>query len=586
MCLIARAKHTVFLALSLILVVILSIRPASALPQDAGEIAADQDRRIQRAASDSMGVAGASPLTSFHVEDSYETTIRGAAPPIVKREFKVPPMVGFQQMAGSKPVKDMLKKLITAEVPVMFQTMMMVENGAATGYIGSMNTVGGLLSNTIQASQLQMDMYDALDTSGEKKREMIASAYKSMTEDPQNKNIWPAALIYSLGDKLGATSTPAPQWTAFSENPTGYGSGPKDLDPRNASSGGNSGKSLAAKATNAGASQSGSPVLLSQRLFDSNGAYVTAQQQVQNKDTKDALLKWVGDIEISANVAEGGVSRGDLLFSSETKVTPKDATTQAGADEPQGNIYKLLMHRTNLELWKHMNTVMKVYCEHKKSEDNYEKDLFKKERPSQALERNAKDAWGKIHSFDIRISINLVDQLFKLFVGRTPIKEVKCESFQGNVESMPSLNQSEFDSEPTGGDGTFDSCEGANGKTCLRNIIMFKVVQFISISQVNHYYRSIWLSSNMRTQEESDRKLLDYLFCSQLKFAGEQSEWPCDPSHELSLRVEQNSMSWVEFTNQLGKLAQGQGGSSIFRSGGASTNLNPLAVEQGGGSGR
>jgi hypothetical protein len=491
------------------------------------------------------------------------------APPIVRREFKVPPMVGFQQLAGSKPMKEMLKKLITAEVPVMFQTMMMVENGAATGYIGSMNTVGSLLSNTIQASQLQMEMFDALDSSGEKKREMIASAYHSMTEDPQNKNIWPAALIYSLGDRLGATSTPVPQWTAFSENPTGYGSGPKDLDPKkNGTGGGASQKSSMAKAAGGGAAAP----LLSERLFPE-----------QENEVKMALTQWVGDIEITAKAPEGGVSRGDLQFSSETKITPKDALERPMRDEPTGNIYKLFLHRTNVDLWKQLNTVMRVYCEHKKSDDNYSADLFKKKRPSEAVEQNAKEAWGKIHSFDIRISINLVDQLFKLFVGRTPIDEIKCESFKGDRDSMPDLNQSEVDAAASSGNNSFDSCEGSGAKTCLRNIIMFKVVQFISISQVNHYYRSIWLGSNMRTQEASDRTLLDYLFCSQLKFAGEQSDWPCDPSHELSLRIEQNSMSWVQFTNQLGKLAQGQGGSSIFRSAGASSNMNPLAPEGGAG---
>jgi hypothetical protein len=573
MCLIARAKHTVFLALSLTLALILSIRQAIALPENAGELAAEQDKKIARATGSSIGVA-ANPLINYQVNERDEQVISGVSPKTVLREFKVPPMVGFQQMAGSKPVKNMLKKLITAEVPVMFQTMMMVENGAATGYIGSMNTVGSLLSNTIQASQLQMDMYDALDTTGEKKREMVASSFESMTRNNQNKNIWPAALMYSLGDRLEATGTPVPQWTAFSENPTGYGSGAGDLKPKNSPSGGDAGKSFAAKNASAGGAKAAeSRNLLSERLFDDT-------QDEQGKKIKAALLQWVGDRDITTEPVP------DSQFASETDPATIDATEKPQGNEPKGNIYKLLMHRTNVELWKHINKVMKVYCEHKKSPENYEKELFKKKRPSEALEEKAKEAWAKIHSFDIRFSINLVDQLFKLFVGRKPIGEVNCNTFEGDRESMPSLNQSEEVSSSAGTADTFDSCEGANAKTCIRNIIMFKIVQFISISQVNHYYRSLWLGSNMRTKEGSDRKHLDMLFCFQLKFAGEQSEWPCDASHELSLRIEQNSMSWVEFINQLSKLAQGQGGSSIFRSGGASTNLNPLAPEQGGGGGR
>jgi hypothetical protein len=103
------------------------------------------------------------------------------------------PMQGTIQLADSEDVQKMLKSLIAKKVPTLYQTMMMVENGAATGFIGSMQTINGLLDATIQTSSLQLQMYDAFDNTGLGKKAYGKAIYDNL-QKPQQKNAWPLAL--------------------------------------------------------------------------------------------------------------------------------------------------------------------------------------------------------------------------------------------------------------------------------------------------------------------------------------------------------------------------------------------------------
>ena len=50
-----------------------------------------------------------------------------------------PPLKGLSQILNSSVTKDLLKELTASETTVLMQTYMMVENGAATGFMGGMN---------------------------------------------------------------------------------------------------------------------------------------------------------------------------------------------------------------------------------------------------------------------------------------------------------------------------------------------------------------------------------------------------------------------------------------------------------------
>lgn len=111
------------------------------------------------------------------------------------------PMQGFMQVANSDDVAKMVKGMIKMKVPVMYQTMMMVENGAATGFIGAMGNMNGLLGSTMQASQLQLAMYEAIDPGGQRAHEYGKAVYEGLQIEGHN-NSWPMALWAANSDQL------------------------------------------------------------------------------------------------------------------------------------------------------------------------------------------------------------------------------------------------------------------------------------------------------------------------------------------------------------------------------------------------
>jgi hypothetical protein len=519
-------------SLLLAVMVFSASRGASALPQDkVGKIAEPANEAYEAGAKNQKD-RGSNPL--LNEEATKKDPIKGEAPPVRNHfEFKVPPMAGFQQIAGMKTMKDMLKRLITADVPVMFQTMMMVENGAATGYIGSMNTVGSLLSNTIQTSQLQMDLFDAEEAGG-KKKAYVLEAYGNMVSESENKDSWPAALWWASGDRIEGTPKPI---NTVKDNTESTGSSETTLKEAE--------KELPAEG---GAKKE---LLLSELLFPP-GAY-SPEAGFFAGDLQEGMLNWVGDLKIVTQQTgeHSSVVKPEFVEAKKFESASSSSSGSGGSEGEPGSVYDLLVKETTLEVWKHLHLIMKQYCEFKQRNDNYTKEMFEKKRPSSAIKD---EDWKKIHSLDVKPSINLVDQLFKLFLGRRNVSEIRCDSFRGDENTLPDKG------EPTSSSGTiFDSCD-ENPKQCLRNVVLYRITRFIAISQVNYFYRWMWEQIYVRTKDEAEQEYLTDLFCTNVQLG-----WPCDPGTEFSVRIDTNRVAWIEFSNKLSKFAQGQGGSAIFR---------------------
>ena len=111
----------------------------------------------------------------------------------------LPAMKGFRELADAQPVQDMFKGLVTKKVPVLFQTMMMVENGAATGFMGSMQAVSNLMSNQVETTQLSFQLDDMLDPSGQRKFEHGVAILNAL-EGGGDVKTWPDALWDARGD--------------------------------------------------------------------------------------------------------------------------------------------------------------------------------------------------------------------------------------------------------------------------------------------------------------------------------------------------------------------------------------------------
>lgn len=501
-----------------------------------GEFGDKAREEIAGVAKNSKGIVPNPLLTEPRLQE--QNILNSNPPKQAELSLKVPAMEGLQQIASSQSVKKMLQNLVKSDVSVFYQTMMMVENGAATGFMHSMDTVGSLLSNTMQSSQLQMQIFDARDPSGEKKLEYLAAAYKSATTE--NKNFWPAALWWASGDRV---ETPAATPPPVKDNPEKTGSNAGDTS--SSSSGSTSGKKEA---------------LLSERIF--KGSYGTASGNMSGPPEpgdirpmlNDAMLDWLGDYKITDEQTSDITleTRGEWIKAK--KYEQENSTPGGGAngDIDKSSVYELFRKKTREYVWKHFNEAMKQYCEFKqKNNVNSSADILQKKMPSSAIQD---DTWEKIFSIDIRPSINLIDQLFKLFMARRPIEEVDCNDFKGTPDTMPESGNASASTS-----SSFDSCQDSP-KTCLRNVILYRIVQFITESQLNYYYRWLWEGLFSHTPDETNRYYLSELFCVSLRLP-----WPCEPNHEFNIRLEDNRAGWIEFSNKLSKFAQGQGGSTVFK---------------------
>lgn len=442
---------------------------------------------------------------------------------------KLPPVEGFQQIAGSEVIKTMFKNMITEPVPVMFQTMMMVENGAATGFIGSMNSVSNLFSNKMQASDLQLKFMDAAVSNNEHKVAYVESVFESLKD--KNKEVWPAALSYSTGDK--PEEKPNTAYERFTANDDPAGSNIKDI---------------AEAASGANGSSSASEKTLSEFLFEATDG----EQNTQNlSHFKDDLTKWVGDYKISSD------GNQPLIQVSKPEFVPPTETKQ-GSDVIRG--YEWKVYKESESAWKAINKVMKEYCEFKKTNSNESKAIFEKERPSTAI-RSIED-WGKTQSIDIGLTINFIDQFFKLMLSRKILKELNCELFNESSD-LPDEREMQVD------DGSnFDTCDSSANSPCLARLILFNVAKFIGKHNAEWFYRDLSLLSlkrSLRTgvnHAASDiwSQQTAQLFCHSLNLPQ-----PCKPVATFDERMWQNKLAFQEFGDKFAKFAQGQGGASVFK---------------------
>ena len=484
----------------------------------------DKKRKRDNAAPDTASFAGLNSATGTGNVLAGEV-LEGTPAPDTNYSFKLPPMTGIRQLAKSNDMKEMLKNLISADVPVMFQTMMMVENGAATGYLGSMNTLNDILSNQMQASALNMQINDAIDHDGSLglNHQFARSAYRSM--DSKNKGVWPAALMFASGDSFNDDKNT--KFNTYEENPNPAGAAQPDLkDPTETQT------------------KDDQPLLLSELLFPRTN-YVELENMV-----KIDMQDWVGDIKITDKQdqrAKTSKKKGEFIAAEKLQSAP-----QPVSGDPLKTTYPLKRFQYQLKVWENLHEVMKQYCKFKKQNPNSGTYIFEKKRPSDAIEdRN----FEEIQAFDIKIQVNLIDQFFKLMVARKPIEEIDCNSFKGDKNTMP------LDISSAGGGSNFDSCDGEQAKTCLRNRVLWEITSRVASSRTNEFYLKLWRAAYRSTHNLPHLQMpLTTLFCRNLSL-GE----PCDPELVFLDDLQVNRHEWVEWLSKFSKLAQGQGGSSVFR---------------------
>ena len=426
------------------------------------------------------------------------------------------PMQGIQQIADSKVVKGMLKELITSEVPVMYQTMMMVENGAATGFIGAMGSVGDILDSTMQASRLQLAMYDAFDDTGRDKKRYQEAIKVEMTKN--HADSWPSALWAAAADKLDKQSvTPIPQQYNSDHEESG-------------------GPSANTNESNAEGAESTEEAELAEELFTEPEdwkkleAEQRARQNEKLNEWKLEFKKRIGDIKTTYTNREGWIEQ-TFTVKPGTRSLDKDANKAAEA------------------AYKGMMKILRKYCNFKAGGSNYYIGMFQKKKPGDLL-LELKEEREDASAPDMPLSINYIDALFNSTMGDDEFtadgwfSPGTCGEVFAEAKKMP-------DGEPDFESGfTMKDCKE---NTCLIHQLIAAGARFVGRSRVYHEYLILLQTAMRMTTNNEQRERLNFLIEQNLDNLNLQSE------------IADNQERWISFTNQLSAIAQGRVGSTIFR---------------------
>jgi hypothetical protein len=464
------------------------------------------------------------------------------------------PMQGFQQIANSGSVKGMLKNLIVAEVPVMYQTMMMVENGAATGFIGAMGSVGDLLDSTMQASRLQLAMYDSFDDSGFQKKAYQQAILTEMT-DGEHKDSWPSALWGAVADKVKDQPTPMPDYSSqhvSQQGPTAKILG-ATTSPGTGSPTETSASEIIFKRDDSG--EEGEEGKYSNTLLD---------------DWKKAFVEMIGDIKIKITPKDEGFQQVEFKY-----VNAVESGVKAIDSKKEKNSRKA---------YKGLLKILGAYCNFKNKDDNYSKAIFEKTKPGDLLSQkgglggtgfgagwlsfgdNLQEARLDASSPDMPLTVNFVDALYNVGVGQADLSPDgiftggDCDKIFSESKPMPS--ESEEQAKKTG--TTWDDCKD---NTCLIHRIVETNSLFVGRSRTYHEYMHL-LRTTYRLLEHQPalRVEVNKLIESNLDTIKIESE------------MADNQERWINFTNELSAIAQGRVGSTVFRP--TSGNITSNGVDQ------
>jgi hypothetical protein len=272
----------------------------------------------------------------------------------------LPPLKGLQQIMDSSVTKTLLKDLTASEAAVLMQTYMMVENGAATGFMGSMNIGSNLMTNLLDTQNYQLALLEASDDTGKMKKAYVARVAQEM-QGGANKDVWPAALYVASGED-GKKPQEKMQDLAAGEKAYDLGS----LTATNAGSPLASGASSKDSqlftellfVNNTGSSAASTPsngfgLITSSQ--PSSSSYKNQQLEDLKKDFRDL----VGDVEIKMTSGPSKYARNvDLNF-----IAPKvDNDGRRGVAAVNWQEVQVV--------WENLHVILAEYCQWKQSNPN------------------------------------------------------------------------------------------------------------------------------------------------------------------------------------------------------------------------
>jgi hypothetical protein len=449
--------------------------------------------------------------------------------------ISLPPLKGLAQILNSPITKNLLKELTASEATVLMQTYMMVENGAATGFMGGMNIGSNLMSNMIQSQDFQLKLLEATDDTGKMKEAYINKIAKEM-QTGKNKDVWPAALYIASGDDGKAAN--APQMSDLSA-----ATNPYDLELVSAE--GNTKSSKERRALSDMLFVTGKEDFMGPPSLGGS-AYSNEKITELRKD----FVSLVGDVEIYLDSTKS-------KFARDVRITYKapEAETAAGAT---GKGVRRGVARLNWEevqvVWQNINTLLFEYCKWKESNPNTNKKVFDMETSTTTTKIGGSNdglgnPWELSSAPDITFTMNVLDQLMKLHMEHRPVGEYQCDQLRLDEKGIP-----EEGAAPSGSQNNLNDCGPKKG--CLKNRVVLHLSYMIARSRTLHTYRSLYTISSRFVTEPLAGDLLNRLF--NRTFSG----------MNIDAELQANRGRYYDFVTHMSELTQGQlGAGPVLRPG-------------------
>jgi hypothetical protein len=379
----------------------------------------------------------------------------------------LPPLRGLRQILDSDVTNKLLKELTQAKVNVLMQTYMMVENGAATGFMGGMNIGSNLMSNMLAAQDAQFKMLDVLDDTGKSKEAYVRTVAKYLREG-NNQNIWPAAIYMASGENGEKATEPEMKRLDEGRQPYTFAS----VDPSQSSA-----------TTAPGGPPPNPKLVLSDMIFKVEPgagsaardpkAYQNTPQKIQ--ELKKEYKKLVGDLELEISDPSKLSRKVEYKFIAPEKDDKgRRGVTRANWEEVQ-------------VVWEHLNHLIADRCDWEKNGSNKNKAVGEKETfcsstdSSVGKDQGLGSPWELASSPDIPMTCTMVGQLYK-FVKKNSPSTLNCnDDIRLDAQKIPE--------DPTGTGSNFDDCSG--DKACLRKRVVLNLSYLIARSRTLHTYATL-----------------------------------------------------------------------------------------------
>lgn len=457
----------------------------------------------------------------------------------------LPPLKGLQQIMDSSVTKDLLKALTASESAVLMQTYMMVENGAATGFMGSMNIGSNLMTNLLDTQNYQLALLDASDDTGKMKKAYVARVAQEM-QGGTNKDVWPAALYIASGED-GKKAQEKMQDLSAGQKAYDLGS----LTAANAGSPlalGTSSKDsqlftelLFVNNTNTSGSSEPIPTgVINPSLGATSSSYKNEQLDLLKKDFREL----VGDVEIK--MTSSGPSKYarnvDLNF-----IAPKaDAQGRRGVAAVNWQEVQVV--------WENLHVILAEYCQWKQSDPNKGKEVFGMETDTTTAAIGAKDTdgtnpWALASAPDMPMTMNVIQMLYKMYEQTKRASEIDCSHFSNLADPQGIPDEGAIN----GGSIDLNDCSPKMG--CLRNRVALQISYLVARSRTLHTYRSLFSLAGRFVTDTFSAELL--MRVSARAFAG----------MNLDDELRANYARYDEFIATMGQYAQGNTAGSFLRPG-------------------